>query len=69
MDIGELQNVGRSVITVLSFAMFLGIVAWAYSGRRSKGYEEAAKMPFEHDEELPSELNSTDATHTKRKAS
>jgi cytochrome c oxidase cbb3-type subunit 4 len=69
VDFGDLQNLIRVVITVVSFVIFLGIVAWAYSGRRSRAYEEAANLPFDDDEDLPSERNSTDATHTKRKAS
>lgn len=69
MDLGNLQNIGRSATTLLGFVTFLGIVAWAYSGRRKKGYEEAANLPFECDEELPGDFDSTDAKHTKRKAS
>jgi cytochrome c oxidase cbb3-type subunit 4 len=34
------------VTTVLSFAAFLGIVAWAYSKRRARAFEEAAQAPF-----------------------
>jgi cytochrome c oxidase cbb3-type subunit IV len=32
--------------TVLTFLAFLGIVAWAYSGRRRCAFEEAANAPF-----------------------
>ena len=32
--------------TVLTFAAFLGIVAWAYSKRRAAAFEEAANAPF-----------------------
>jgi cytochrome c oxidase cbb3-type subunit IV len=32
--------------TVLSFVLFLGIVAWAYSRRRRRAFEEAANAPF-----------------------
>ena len=46
MDINDL----RSIMTVLSLAVFLGIVWWAY-GRGSKaGFEEAANLPFAEDE-------------------
>ena len=69
MDLGEFTNMAASVVTVVSFVTFIGIVAWAYSGRRKKAYDEAANMPFDHDEDLPSDGASTDATHTKRKAS
>jgi cytochrome c oxidase cbb3-type subunit 4 len=34
------------VTTVLSFAAFLGIVAWAYSRPRRPAFDEAANMPF-----------------------
>ncbi len=34
------------VTTVLSFLAFLGIVAWAYSGRRRAAFVEAANAPF-----------------------
>lgn len=39
----------RSLATVVSFAMFIGIVAWAYSSRKSADFEQAAKLPFEQD--------------------
>jgi cytochrome c oxidase cbb3-type subunit 4 len=32
--------------TVLVFAAFLGIVAWAYSRRRAAAFAEAANAPF-----------------------
>ena len=43
MDINEL----RSIVTVVSFATFLGIVWWAYGVRRNRQrFEEAAQLPF-----------------------
>jgi cytochrome c oxidase cbb3-type subunit 4 len=39
-------SVLSSVTTVLSFALFVGIVAWAYSKRRRAAFEEAANAPF-----------------------
>ena len=39
MDIND----ARSLITVVSFVAFLGIVAWAYSSKRKAGFEEAAR--------------------------
>ena len=38
MDINTL----RSISTVLAFAAFIGIVAWAWSRRNQAGFEEAA---------------------------
>ena len=42
MDINDL----RVVITVLAFIAFLGIVFWAFSRKRKRDFEEAAKLPF-----------------------
>jgi len=42
----SLYSVLSSVMTVLSFAIFVGIVAWAYSKRRRAAFEEAANAPF-----------------------
>lgn len=36
----------RSLLTVASLLAFLGIVRWAYSGRRNNDFAEAAKLPF-----------------------
>lgn len=38
-----------SLITLLLLLIFLGIVAWAYSKRRKKDFEEAAHLPLEDD--------------------
>lgn len=35
-----------SATTVLSFAAFVGIVAWAYSRRRRQQFDDAANAPF-----------------------
>ena len=51
MDINDL----RTLITALSFAVFAGIVFWAYNGRQRERFEEAANLPFA-DAELPGEF-------------
>lgn len=38
-----------SIMTVVAFATFVGIVLWAYSGRARRSFEEAARLPFEED--------------------
>lgn len=48
MDINDL----RSVITVLLFVVFIGIVWWAYSDRRKQAYAEAARIPLDEDSPL-----------------
>ncbi|PQA78727.1 cbb3-type cytochrome c oxidase subunit 3 [Rhodoferax sp. TS-BS-61-7] len=45
MDINTL----RSVTTVVSLLVFVGIVWWAWSKRRSGDFAQAANLPFEQD--------------------
>ncbi len=45
MDINDL----RSIVTLVTFVMFAGIVAWAYSGHRRQAFEEAANVPFDEE--------------------
>lgn len=46
MDINTL----RSIVTVATFIIFLGIMAWAWSSRNTESFDEAAQLPFKHDE-------------------
>jgi cytochrome c oxidase cbb3-type subunit 4 len=39
-------NVLRSVITVVSFAAFIGIVWWAYRRGSKSRFEAASRLPF-----------------------
>lgn len=41
----------RSIITVLSFVLFIGIVWWAYSDRRKATYDAAALSVLNDDDE------------------
>jgi cytochrome c oxidase cbb3-type subunit 4 len=47
MDINTL----RSIVTVLAFAVFIAIVLWAYSDRSKAGFDQAARLPFDEDDE------------------
>ena len=42
-------NLLRSIVTVVAFAVFIGIVVWAWSSRNKTRFEEAARLPFEED--------------------
>ena len=46
MDINTL----RSIATVVMFAAFVGIVAWAWSRRNKAAFDEAAMLPFQNDD-------------------
>jgi cytochrome c oxidase cbb3-type subunit 4 len=43
MDINEL----RSIVTLLSFVAFIGVVVWAWSARNRARFDEAARLPFD----------------------
>jgi cytochrome c oxidase cbb3-type subunit 4 len=53
MDIG--LNELRTAVTVAAFLTFLGIIAWAYSGRRRAHYEKAARMALDDEHEAMKE--------------
>ena len=46
MDVNTL----RSAVTVITFIMFIGIVMWSLSKRRTAEFEEAAQLPFGQDD-------------------
>jgi cytochrome c oxidase cbb3-type subunit 4 len=46
MDINTL----RSIVTVVTFAVFIGIMWWAMSRRNQAGFDEAARLPFGQDD-------------------
>jgi cytochrome c oxidase cbb3-type subunit IV len=39
----------RILATLLSFSVFIGIAAWAYSRRNKDRFDEAAALPFQND--------------------
>ncbi len=45
MDITSL----RIVATLASFITFIGILVWAFARRNTRGFDEAARLPFEQD--------------------
>jgi cytochrome c oxidase cbb3-type subunit 4 len=42
-------NTIRIVTTVVSFVLFIGILAWTFSRRRAEDFKDAANLPFEQD--------------------
>ena len=51
MDINAL----RSLVTVAGFIGFVGILVWAYLPARKEQFDEAARLPFLADKEIPNE--------------
>jgi cytochrome c oxidase cbb3-type subunit 4 len=42
MDLNDI----RSATTLFSFVVFIGIVFWAWAGKRRAAFDEAAQLPF-----------------------
>jgi cytochrome c oxidase cbb3-type subunit 4 len=42
MDVNDM----RSLVTVVSFAAFVGITVWAWQRSRRQAFDEAAALPF-----------------------
>ncbi|MBD1553448.1 cbb3-type cytochrome oxidase subunit 3 [Pseudomonas typographi] len=47
MDIGTLRGIG----TLIVLLAFIGLFAWAFSGKRKAGFDEAARLPFADEEQ------------------
>lgn len=39
-----------SIVTVVVFISFLGVVLWAFSARRKSGFDEAANLVFDDEQ-------------------
>lgn len=42
------------IFTTLLLLIFLGIVVWAWSGKRRKDFDEAAQLPLREDKPIQS---------------
>jgi len=40
-------NFWRSIVTLVSFVLFIGVSIWAWSARNRERFDEAARLPFE----------------------
>ncbi len=50
-------NTVRGLLTLVLLILFLGIVVWAFSGRRKKDFDEAAQLPLEENKDGNEEQN------------
>jgi len=46
MDLNDV----RILMTLVALVTFIGIVVWAYSGRRKRSFDKAARMALEDEE-------------------
>ena len=51
MAIEQIFDSASSVMTVVSFATFMGIVLWTFLLKRSSDFDRAAALPFADEEE------------------
>jgi cytochrome c oxidase cbb3-type subunit 4 len=58
MDVSIVQSVWTLVVLVL----FVGIVIWAWSGKRKQEFDEAANIPF-HEDDTSAEKTSKENSH------
>jgi cytochrome c oxidase cbb3-type subunit 4 len=52
-----------SAWTIVVLVLFVGIVLWAYSGKRRQRFEEAGRIPFDEDAPAATEQNSKENSH------
>ncbi|MFV9615037.1 MAG: CcoQ/FixQ family Cbb3-type cytochrome c oxidase assembly chaperone [Gammaproteobacteria bacterium] len=43
----------QSAWTVFAFVFFVAVVFWAWSGKRKKSFDEAARMALDDDKDVP----------------
>lgn len=46
--------------TVLSFSVFVGILLWAYNGRRKPAFDRLAELPFD---DTPTHIDPSEHGH------
>jgi len=57
MALQQIFDNASSVMTVISFTTFLGIVGWTYVLRKNSDFDKAARLPFVDDNETAGESN------------
>ena len=57
-----MDNLIQSVWTLVVLVLFVGIVIWAWSGKRKQDFDEAANIPFNEDD-TPTENTSKENSH------
>ncbi|SFB15801.1 cytochrome c oxidase cbb3-type subunit 4 [Collimonas sp. OK607] len=67
MAIQKILIEAHSIITLISFVTFIGIVWWSYIRKRPKDFDEAALLPFADDQEqldkVKAQLNARERHH------
>jgi len=56
------SNLIQVIWTLVVLVLFVGIVIWAWSGKRKQAFDEAANIPFNEDD-MPTEKTSKENSH------
>ena len=56
------DNLIQVIWTLVVLVLFVGIVIWAWSGKRKQDFDEAANIPFNEDD-TPTENTSKENSH------
>lgn len=52
MELTSTEVFWRTAWTVFAFVFFIGVVIWAWSGKRKRSFDEASRMALDDDKEL-----------------
>lgn len=58
MDSGMISG----IVTAVFIVVFIGIVWWAYSKGNKQRFEDAGKLPFEEEDDVPGTASPRDTT-------
>jgi cytochrome c oxidase cbb3-type subunit 4 len=56
-----------SLWSIVVLVTFIGIVLWAYSGKRKAAFDEAARLPFDDDPPGENDQSSSSTTSSRSK--
>jgi cytochrome c oxidase cbb3-type subunit 4 len=52
-----------SILTIVVMVVFVGIVLWAWSGKRTEAFNEAAHLPFTEDSPVSTQKVTKEKSH------
>ena len=53
----------QSIWTIVVLVLFIGIVIWAWSGKRKQRFDEAANLPFTEDDMTSVDTRTEEKNH------
>jgi len=55
-----MSAIGHAIWTVILFIVFIGIIVWAYSSRRKRDFDEAARLAVDDEPNNSQEREKSD---------